>query len=137
MLNPIQHSVDINTANRYAVEPYVVAADIYSLSPFTGHGGWTWYTGSSGWLYRLGVEAILGFQLMGDHFMISPCIPETWDGFEITFRRNNSQYDIQVENPNHVESGVTSVLMDGEVLGDKSISLQEESGKHEIHIIMG
>jgi cyclic beta-1,2-glucan synthetase len=137
MLNPIQHSVDINTANRYAVEPYVVAADIYSLSPFTGHGGWTWYTGSSGWLYRLGVEAILGFQLMGDHFMISPCIPETWDGFEITFRRNNSQYDIQVENPNHVESGVTSVLMDGEVLGDKSIPLQEESGKHEIHIIMG
>ncbi len=136
MLNPILHSLDIDTANRYMVEPYVVAADIYSTPPFTGRGGWTWYTGSSGWLYRLGTEAILGFQFEGDHFTVNPCIPKSWDGYKLSFQINGSHYDIQVENPDHVESGVIKVLMDGEELVDKAILIQENSGKNTVRVIM-
>lgn len=137
MLNPILHSLDIDSANRYMVEPYVVAADIYSTPPFTGHGGWTWYTGSSGWLYRLGTEAILGFQLEGDHFTINPCIPDSWDGYKLSFQQNGSHYDIQVENPDHVESGVRKILLNGEELNEKAIPIQKNSGNHTVRIIMG
>ncbi len=137
MLNPALHSLDIEAANRYMVEPYVVAADIYSTPPFVGHGGWTWYTGSSGWLFRLGTEAILGFQLEGDHFSVDPCIPDTWDGYRLSFQRNGSQYDIQVENPDHVESGVTQVVLDGETRENKDVPIKENSGQHTVRIIMG
>ncbi len=137
MLNPILHSLDIEAANRYMVEPYVVAADIYSSPPFTGHGGWTWYTGSSGWLFRLGTEAILGFQLEGEHFTIKPCIPDSWDGYHLSFQNNSSQYDIRVENPDHVESGVRKVVLDGEELDGGIIPIDKDSNKHTVRIIMG
>jgi cyclic beta-1,2-glucan synthetase len=137
LLNPILHSLNIDDANRYVVEPYVVAADIYSTSPFTGQGGWTWYTGSSGWLFRLGTEAILGFQLQGDHFTINPCIPDSWEEYKLLFQKNGSHYDIRVENPNHVESGVKIVLLDGEELDGKDIPIHGENSKHTVRIIMG
>ncbi|MDY6872974.1 MAG: glucoamylase family protein [Chloroflexota bacterium] len=135
-LNPITHSLDIENANRYAVEPYVVAADIYSTPPFEGRGGWTWYTGSSGWLHRLGVEAILGLQLRGDHFIVNPCIPADWDGYTMTFRKNGSVYNIKVQNPDHVQRGVRSVRMDGEALSDGQIPLDPDSGEHTVEIIL-
>jgi len=137
MLNPVTHSLDIDSANRYAVEPYVVAADIYSTPPFAGRGGWTWYTGSSGWLYRLGTEAILGFQLQGDHFTVDPCIPEGWDGFKLTFRREDNTYYIEVINPEHIQKGVRKVRLDGEDIDDLQIPLKDDNTDHRVIIIMG
>jgi cyclic beta-1,2-glucan synthetase len=136
-LNPVTHSLDLNNANTYKVEPYVVAADIYSSPPYMGQGGWTWYTGSSGWLYRLGIEAILGFQHRCEHFMLDPCIPQEWDGFKMTFKTGNSTYEIQVKNPDHVQKGVTRVALDGEEQGDFSIPIQKDGKTHTVEIIMG
>jgi len=99
LLNPITHTDTREKALRYRVEPYVVAADVYGVSPHTGRGGWTWYTGSSGWMYRLGLEAILGLRQAGQVLRISPCIPKTWPGFRLTYRVGTTSYDISVENP--------------------------------------
>jgi cyclic beta-1,2-glucan synthetase len=136
-LNPIDHAKDISSVNQYAVEPYVVAADIYSTQPFIGHGGWTWYTGSSGWLYRLGIEAILGFSLKGDHFTMEPCIPSDWDGFKFTYEKDRSTYIIEVENPNHVQKGVKKIILDGEVLEGNRIYFQNDQLEHQIRVSLG
>ena len=136
-LNPITHSLDIEAANRYAVEPYVVAADIYSTPPYTGQGGWTWYTGSSGWLYRLGIEAILGFTTEGDHFTIDPCIPSVWEGFEIKYRKEGTLYHIKVENPDHVEKGIKEIRMDGKKIEEERLSFQQDDEDHEVLVILG
>lgn len=136
-LNPVTHSLNLDDANRYVVEPYVVAADIYSRPPYVGHGGWTWYTGSSGWLYRLGTEAILGFQLMGDDFTIDPCIPDEWDGFHMTFTKNGTVFNIEVKNPSHVEKGVQEIQLDGESLDDKKIPILDDHSEHQVIVIMG
>src|SRR5262249_39467828 len=82
---------------RYGVEPYVVAADVYSQPPHTGRGGWTWYTGSAGWLYRVALEDILGFRLRGDKLRLAPCIPAHWPGYEITYRYRTATYHVTVE----------------------------------------
>jgi len=136
-LNPVTHSLNLDDANRYVVEPYVVAADIYSRSPFEGHGGWTWYTGSSGWLYRLGTEAILGFRMMGDTFTLDPCIPDSWDGFKMTFRKNGTVFNIDVKNPDHIEKGVVEIKLDGKELDDNKIPLLNDAVKHQVTVIMG
>ncbi len=137
LLNPVTHSLNLEDANRYVVEPYVVAADIYSRPPYVGHGGWTWYTGSSGWLYRLGTEAILGFQLMGEHFSIDPCIPDDWDGFNMTYKKNGTVFTIEVKNPDHIEKGVQEIKLDGESLDDKKIPILDDHSEHLVTVIMG
>jgi len=136
-LNPITHSQNLEDANLYAVEPYVVAADIYSTPPFKGRGGWTWYTGSSGWLYRLGVEAILGFELCGDHFTIDPCIPEAWEGFKLTYKRKDCTYVVAVDNPDHIEKGVSQITLDGELLKEQHIPILDDQSVHQVTITMG
>jgi cellobiose phosphorylase len=87
MLNPIHHCATPDAALRYRVEPYVACADVYSVEPHAGRGGWTWYTGSAGWLYRAGLEAILGFRVRGELLAIDPRLPRAWPGYEIVFRR--------------------------------------------------
>ena len=99
LLNPINHASTRAGVYRYKVEPYVVAADIYAEPPHVGRGGWTWYTGSAGWMYRAGIEWILGVRLRGTRLYLDPCIPRAWRGFEITFRYHSSRYEIVVENP--------------------------------------
>ncbi|MDY6846815.1 MAG: glucoamylase family protein [Chloroflexota bacterium] len=136
-LNPLTHSLNIEDANRYGVEPYVVAADIYSRAPFVGRGGWTWYTGSSGWLYRLGMEAILGFKLKGDHFTIDPCIPDNWDGFKLTYKKDKTVFQIEVTNPGNIEKGVKEIKLDGEILPNKKVPLLNDSSEHYVLVIMG
>jgi len=137
LLNPLTHSLDIDIANRYRVEPYVVAADIYSKPPHVGYGGWTWYTGSSGWLYRLGIEAILGFQQSGDHFTVNPCIPDDWDGFKVKYKIAETTYEIQVKNPNHRQKGVKQVTLDGENQEDLNVLIKTDRNTHQVEIIMG
>ncbi len=136
-LNPVTHSTDPESANQYRVEPYVVAADIYSTEPHAGRGGWTWYTGSASWLYRLGIEGILGLQLRGDRFTIEPCIPSGWDGYQITFKAQDAVYKIEVSNPEHVQSGVKQITLDGEQLDDRLIPVLDDCSEHSVTVIMG
>src|SRR5204863_6819049 len=113
LLNPINHAGTTNEAERYKVEPYSVAADIYATEPHVGRGGWTWYTGSAGWMHRAGLEWILGFRVRGGTLHLDPCIPRAWRGFEITFRHHSARYEITVENPRSVTRGVSRVELDG------------------------
>src|SRR5262249_23198211 len=103
----------------------------------TSRGGWTWYTGSAGWLYRVALETILGFQLRGDKLSLNPCIPHHWPGFEITYRYRSTTYAIRVENPTGVERGVKYLALDGKVLEDQPVNLSDDGRAHEIRVAMG
>jgi cyclic beta-1,2-glucan synthetase len=138
LLNPITHANTRAGASRYKVEPYVVAADIYAERPHVGRGGWTWYTGSAGWMYRAGVEWMLGFRLRRSELHFDPCIPLGWRSFKITFRYHSSRYEIVVENPNQVARGVTSIQLDGEsVAGTRHIQLADDGATHHVRIVLG
>ena len=138
MLNPINHASTEAGVQRYKVEPYVVAADVYAEPPHVGRGGWTWYTGSAGWMYRAGLESILGFRLRGTRLVVDPCIPRAWHGFELVFRYGSARYDLVVENPRNASRGVSSVEVDGVSLdGDLSIGLANDRTTHRIRIVLG
>ncbi len=136
MLNPIYHADTPEEAARYQVEPYVVAADIYSQLPHPGRGGWTWYTGSSGWMYSLGIEAILGISRLGSMLKIDPCIPRHWPGFKVDYRFGATHYFIDIQNPDGVNRGVRQILLDGKLLPDNLISLSEDDKQHEVQVLM-
>ena len=137
LINPIYHSNTRAKAELYRVEPYVVAADVYSAEGHLGRGGWTWYTGSSGWMYRLGVEAILGLRKVGDTLQIDPCIPKDWSHYRMTYRCNETVYRIEVENPDGVNRGVVRVTMDGQEVSEHQIALMEDGGRHDVRVTMG
>jgi len=139
MLNPINHSRTRTGLQQYKVEPYAVAADVYSVAPLVGRGGWTWYTGSAGWLYRAGLESILGFHKQGNRLLLTPCIPKHWPRFEIAFRHASARYEIAVENPNGVSRGVVSTVVDGKPLseGTSLIPLQDDGATHRVRIVLG
>jgi cyclic beta-1,2-glucan synthetase len=105
MLNPINHTRTEAGVQRYKVEPYVVAADVYAEPPHVGRGGWTWYTGSAGWMYRAGLDAILGFRVRGARLVLDPCIPRAWPRFELVFRYHTARYHVTVENPRGAVAG--------------------------------
>ena len=121
------------------MEPYVVCADVYSVAPYVERGGWTWYTGSAGWMYRAGLESILGFQLQGTGLRIDPCIPKAWSGFTISFRYHAARYEITVENPHNVCRGVSLIELDGVALEDEAalIPLVQASGIHQVRVVLG
>ena len=121
----------------YCVEPYVVVADIYGHPPHVGRGGWTWYTGSGAWLYRVALESILGFRLEGDRLRLEPCIPATWTGFQISYRYRSATYHITVEIPQRVERGVQSVRVDGVDRADGVIPLADDGRAHEVRVLLG
>jgi cyclic beta-1,2-glucan synthetase len=137
MLNPIELTQSPADVARYKCEPYALAADVYSLDGQVGRGGWTWYTGSSAWMYRIWIEEILGFQLRGKTLAINPTIPAEWPGFSLSYRFEDSLYRVTVFNPEHVGHGVTSVRLDGEQQHDDRIVLQNDGREHNIHIQMG
>jgi cyclic beta-1,2-glucan synthetase len=138
LLSPIRHAVRMGDAGRYKVEPYVVAADIYSEAPHAGRGGWTWYTGAAGWLYRAGIESILGFRKRGAELRIDPCIPRAWKGYQIVYRHGSARYRITVENPRSVCRGVVDLRLDASVLPpEASIPLVDDGRTHEVRVILG
>jgi cyclic beta-1,2-glucan synthetase len=139
MLNPIAHASTRSGVHRYKVEPYVVAADVYATAPHIGRGGWTWYTGAAGWMYRAGLESILGFRLRGARLLIDPCIPRAWRGYEIVFRYRAARYDIAVENPRGVSRGVALVELDGVAVpaSDGGIALVDDDTTHRVRIVLG
>ena len=139
ILNPISHSNTRAGMHRYKVEPYVVSADIYSTSPNLGRGGWTWYTGSAGWMYRAGLERMLGFRLQGETLLLDPCIPGSWRGYEITFKYHSARYEIAVENPHRVSRGVTLLELDGKEMQEPSqyIALADDGATHHVRVVLG
>ncbi|MBV9329980.1 MAG: glycosyl transferase, partial [Alphaproteobacteria bacterium] len=140
LLNPVRHGGSPADIHRYKVDPYVIAADIYSEPPHVGRGGWTWYTGSAGWIYRVSLEWLLGFRVQGANLVIDPCIPRSWPGFEIAWRHRSSRYDISVGNPLGVSSGVLAVKLDGRILSatrQAVIPLVDDGATHKVQIVLG
>jgi len=137
MLNPINHTRTPDAVAKYRTEPYVLDGDVYARPPHAGRGGWSWYTGSAGWLYRAALEHILGLRGRGDHFTMTPCVPSSWTNFSITWRHRGATYQIEVNNPDRVWTGVLSAEMDGEHVDHRSIPLADDSGTHVVKITMG
>jgi cellobiose phosphorylase len=137
MLNPISHSDTPEKVARYKVEPYVIAADIYNHTSHTGMGGWTWYTGSSGWMYRLGIEAILGISRAGTSLKIDPCIPKDWQRFNVNYRFGKTHYTINVENPDNINRGIRKIALDKSLITNNLIPLVDDGQKHKVLVIMG
>jgi cyclic beta-1,2-glucan synthetase len=138
MLNPITHTSSRASVQRYKVEPYVVAGDVYAEPPHVGRGGWTWYTGSAGWLYRAGLESILGFRVRGRMLSIDPCIPRNWPSYSINFRYRSATYQIRVNNPSGVSHGVASVSLDDRFLANLAIiPLADDGAEHQVDIVLG
>ena len=137
MLNPINHTRTPADVERYKVEPYVVAADVYAHPAHIGRGGWTWYTGSAAWMYRLGLESILGLRRRGRCFSVAPCIPASWEGFVVRWRQGTSHYEIIVENPHRRNRGVAQVTMDGALVDPRAIPLVDDGALHRLEVVMG
>jgi cyclic beta-1,2-glucan synthetase len=137
MLNPVEHARTPDDVERYKVEPYVVSADVYSLEGQVGRGGWTWYTGSSGWMYRVWLEEILGFKLRGDQLILDPVLPSDWPAISIRFRYRTAHYAIAVENPDSVGSGVFWVEVDGSRILEQPIALRDDGANHVVVVRLG
>jgi len=137
LINPIHHATTLEEVQRYKVEPYVVAADVYGAAPHTGRGGWTWYTGAASWLYRVAIERILGFQLRGNAVRVEPCIPLTWPEFTLTFRYRSATYRIVVDNAAGMGRGVRSIELDGQRLPDQTVPLSDDGRTHDVRVQLG
>jgi cyclic beta-1,2-glucan synthetase len=137
LLNPVNHARTIAAVARYKVEPYVVAADIYSQPPHTGRGGWTWYTGSSAWMYRVGMESILGITLRRGALRVDPCIPRDWAHYEVRFKAPHAEYHIVVENPGRVSRGVQRLEVDGVECPGQEIALANDGAVHKVRVVLG
>jgi cyclic beta-1,2-glucan synthetase len=139
LLNPINHARTPADAYRYKVEPYVVAADVYAVEPHVGRGGWTWYTGSAGWMQRAGIESILGLRILGTSLHFDPSIPKAWPGFAIALRYRSARYDIEVENPSGVSHGVVLMELDGAAvqMSQGGVSLVDDSAVHRLRVVLG
>ncbi|MDH5319746.1 MAG: protein ndvB [Nitrospira sp.] len=137
MLNPVDRISSRANVQRYKVEPYVLAGDVYAEPPHVGRGGWTWYSGAAGWLYRAGIEWMLGFRLRGATLSIDPCVPRHWPGYSIRFRYHSAVYDIAVENPRHVSRGVTLIDLDGKTSTVNTNIPLVVSGNHQIRVVLG
>ena len=139
LINPVNHASTRAAIHRYKVEPYVVCADVYSAPAHIGRGGWTWYTGSAGWMYRTAIEGILGINLRGSVLRVNPCIPRTWPGFEVTYKHGSSRYRIAVENPHGVCRGIIRASFDGRDIGVSpcDIALADDGSYHYARITLG
>ena len=133
LINPISHGTTPEDISTYRVEPYVVAADVYGAQPHTGRGGWTWYTGSAGWMYRLIVESLLGLHLEVDKLRINPCLPQDWTEFQIHYRYRNTFYHIHLRSQG---SGLqtTRLTLDGTPISDDFITLIDDGRDHHVEV---
>ena len=137
LINPVYHATTAEEVQHYKVEPYVVCADVYGAPPHTGRGGWTWYTGSASWLYRVAIETILGFHLQGETFRVEPCIPPSWPGFELSYRHRSATYRIRVDNAVGTGRGVRSVELDGQRLPTATVPLSDDGQAHNVRVQLG
>ncbi|WP_139556744.1 GH36-type glycosyl hydrolase domain-containing protein [Methylotetracoccus oryzae] len=138
MLNPINRTATRTGIYAYKVEPYVLSADIYAEPPHVRRGGWTWYTGASGWFHRAGLEWVLGLRVQADTLIIDPCTPRAWPGYRMAYRHGTARYEITVRNPNGVTRGVSRIVLDGESQPIATgITLQDDGRTHEVQVVLG
>jgi cellobiose phosphorylase len=137
MINPLLHSQTPAQVATYKVEPYVIAADVYTAHGQTGRGGWTWYTGSASWMYRVGLEGILGLERRGDTLFIAPRAPASWPEYRIEYRFGNSHYDITVHNAGGATRGAAHITLDAEPLPGEAIPMIDDGRRHAVHIWHG
>jgi len=136
LINPVNHGSSADAIAVYKAEPYVVAADVYAMPPHTGRGGWSWYTGSAGWMYRLTLESLLGVRRLGDRLIIAPCLPREWPGFSMTYRFGETQYRIEViqtEPTAPVEESV-SITVDGVLDVGPGFALIDDHREHQVKV---
>ena len=137
MLNPINHTRTPGDVQRYRTEPYVLDGDVYARPPHAGRGGWSWYTGSAGWLYRAGLESILGLRRRGSTFMIDPCVPSSWNRYTIHCKVGEGAYEFEVLNPDRVWRGVLRAELDGERVDHHAIPIVNDGKTHKVVVTMG
>jgi cellobiose phosphorylase len=137
MLNPINRSRTRDEVDRYKVEPYVVVGDVYSHPLHVGRGGWSWYTGSAGWMLRVGIESILGIRRRGATLSIDPCIPATWPEFRVTWRLGETRYDFHVQNPDRRSRGVVRAELDGAPVDASAIPIRDDGKAHAVAVVLG
>lgn len=137
MINPINYTRTSADVQRYKGEPYVLAGDILSHSEHVGRAGWTWYTGSAGWMYRAGLESILGLKRRGATFSMDPCIPTSWPGYGITWRFGKTRYEISVSNPERKCRGISLIEFDGRAVDSRAIALVDDGEIHQVRLIIG
>jgi cyclic beta-1,2-glucan synthetase len=137
MLNPINHTRTAEGVERYRVEPYVVAADVYAHPQHLGRGGWTWYTGSAGWMYQSAIEGLLGLRRGGATWSLDPCIPAIWPGYSMEWRAGRTRYRITVTNPERRCRGVGSASLDGVAVDPRAIPLRDDGETHDVAVIIG
>lgn len=137
LINPIYRADSQTKADHYKVEPYVIAADVYGVAPHVGRGGWTWYTGSSGWMYRLGVEALLGLRRTADAFWLEPRIPKTWPGYSLTYQAGQTRYRLEVQQTPDLPAGEQVVTLNGAPCADGKVAWQNDGQAHQVLIRLG
>jgi cyclic beta-1,2-glucan synthetase len=138
LINPINHMRAPEDVERYRAEPYAVAADVYAHPMHVGRGGWTWYTGSASWMYRVALETLLGIRVEGGTTLrIEPCIPAAWDGFEITVRRSGgTSYVVRVENPHRGTRGVERLEVDGRPVEGTGVAMIDDGMTHQVRVVL-
>jgi cellobiose phosphorylase len=133
MINPVNHAKSPEGISVYKVEPYVVAADVYALSPHTGRGGWTWYTGSAGWMYRFILESLMGLKLEVDRLSFAPCLPADWESFKVHYRYRETLYHITILQT-HAPNGGMTVTLDGINQDNEAIPLVDDRQEHSVEV---
>jgi cellobiose phosphorylase len=136
MILPVNHSLDLPAADVYSVEPYVVAADVYAVPPHTGRGGWTWYTGSAGWLYRLIIEHLVGLKLEVDHLRFIPCLPAAWKTLTVHYRYRNSTFHITLRAKAGWK-GAPQIMIDGQKHDGETLPLRDDQKEHQVEVNFG
>ncbi|HET6958172.1 MAG TPA: hypothetical protein VFI56_16365, partial [Vicinamibacterales bacterium] len=137
LINPVNHTRSAGEVERYRGEPYVMAGDVYAHPMHVGRAGWTWYTGSAGWMYQAAIGDILGLRREGMSLSINPAIPAMWQAYSVEWRIGSACYRINVSNPDHRSSGIATALMDGAPVDPKAIPLSGDGGDHVIEIVLG
>lgn len=137
MLNPINHSRTAADAQHYRTEPYVLAGDVYHHPAHRGRGGWSWYTGSAAWMYRVALEGVLGLQRHGKTFSVNPCIPQSWPSFTVEWKYGATSYTIVVENPERRCRNVVSATLDGLPVDAAHIPVLDDARPHRVTVILG
>jgi cyclic beta-1,2-glucan synthetase len=137
MLNPVNHTRTAADVERYKGEPYVLAGDVSAHPSHAGRAGWTWYTGSAGWMYRAGLESILGLRRHGAVFEVDPCIPAGWPAYSVSWRVGATRYTIEVSNPERCARGVAEARLDGALVDAQCVPLADDGGLHVLSVLLG
>jgi cyclic beta-1,2-glucan synthetase len=137
LLNPILRSADPDGVARYRVEPYVLAGDVYSVPPHVGRGGWTWYSGAAAWLYRAGIESLLGLKRRGDRLEVAPCLPPDWPGYRARLRCGGARYHIEASRNPGVSRGDVRIVFDGGETKERRFPFLDDGGEHRVDVQVG